>query len=676
MKPVTKYPMLAAGLLLTLIKVGAGGTAFAADRPAGRPLIPVFATGAEVTAFCDKGLQTANDTIAKFAALPLDRAKEISTLHQWDLLDMTMGDVAGPIAITSATSPEKAVRDAAEACELKLSAIQTQLFQNLDIYERFRSIDAKDAIDTQVKAITLESFEDAGVALSSAQRARSKEIFDRLDALGIEFSRNTREKLATVAMTPAELEGLPKSYIDSHKPNDKGVIELKLNYPDYNPFMDNAVSSEARRRYYVTFNQIGGQRNLDILNEATQLRKELAGIFGKPSYAHYIIARRMAGTAETALKFLAEVKQKVEEVEKRDLDILRKEKADMLGRTPDEVKIELWDTSFYAERVRRAKYAVDQNALRRYFPTEASIEWMFDLTQRLYGVRFVKTDAPTWHPDVRYYDIIDDKNQRIAGAYLDPFPREGKYNHAAVWSVRSASARIGRTPISVLVTNLDRNGLTQSELRTLLHEFGHLLHGTLSRTRYNALAGTSTRRDFVEAPSQMFEEWALSKEPLALIKNHCKDCPTVDDKMIARLRQAQQFAQGIHYGRQRLMSSYDMAMAGPSPGDSLQTYIQLAEATPLGFAPGTIFPARFGHMFGYAAGYYGYMWSKVIALDMASAWNGKLLDSKVSRRYLDKVLSRGGEVPATVMVRDFLGRETSPEPFFAEITGSKPGIKK
>lgn len=669
MTPTRSHRALtAAFVLLAISNHSHGATALGGERT----LLPVFADTAAVNAYCDAGLAKIKGAVDGLTSLPLETAVGPATLIRWDTVNIAIEDVGGPIAITSATSPHKEVREAAEACELKVSAVQTDLFQNAEAYERVRRFAAQDAVDAQIAKVALEGFEDAGITLSADKRARAKAIFDRLDALGIEFARNSRDNLPTVAMTPADLEGMPQSYLDTHKPNDKGVIELKLNYPDYIPFVDNAMSSEARRRYYMAFNQIGGERNLAILNEASQLRKELATLFGKPSFAHQIISRRMAGSPERVTEFLATVKQKVQDVERTDLDILRAAKAELLGRKPEEVRLERWDTGFYTERVRKAKYAIDQNALRSYFPTEASISWLFDLAQRMYGVKFVAGKAPVWHDDVRYYDVFDANGRQIAGAYFDPFPRDGKYNHAAVWPVRGASTRIGRLPISVLVTNLDRKGLDHRELETLLHEFGHLLHGTLSNTKYTFLAGTGTRRDFVEAPSQMFEEWARNVESLALIRNHCKDCPVVDKKLLDRLVAAKRFGAGIHYSRQYILAAFDMAMAGPNPGDPMATYRAIEEASPQGHTPGTMFPARFGHLLGgYAAGYYGYMWSEVLALDMASAWKGKLLDPKMGRRYLDKVLSRGGEGPADALVRDFLGREPSPEPFFAQITGKR-----
>ncbi len=646
-------------------KVGAGETA-------ARVTLPVFADPTQVQQFCQKGLDRLQQTIAAFAAVPLAEAASPATMPRWDALDIVGDDLGGPLAIVSATSPDKAVRKAADDCTLTLSALQTQLYQNGEVYARLSRATPDSPAAKRLQMLTLEGFEDSGVSLPGEKRARAKAIFDRISALGVEFKRNSSENLGSVTMTVAELEGMPQSYRESHPANADGLIELKMNYPDFVPFMENAISPEARRRYYTAFNRIGGERNLAILNEAAQLRKELASLFGKPSFAHHIIARRMAGSPENVLRFLDSVQAKVAEAELRDLATLRQAKADFLGRPVAETKLERWDTTFYTERVRRSRFNVDQDALRRYFPTESSVAWLMDLAQRLFAVRFVPAEVPVWHPDVRYFDIVDATGQRIAGAYFDLYPREGKYNHAAVWPVRGGATGIGRQPISVLVTNMNRQGLDHGELETLLHEFGHLLHGTLSRTEFSSMSGTSVRRDFVEAPSQMLEEWARHLEPMALIRNHCTDCPAVDADLLRRINQARRFGAGIHYSRQHVLATFDMAMAGPQPGDSLATYSALEKASALGHTPGTMFPARFGHLLGgYAAGYYGYMWSEVIALDMASQWHGKLMNTDVSLRYRDLVLARGGETPAEQIVREFLGREPSPTAFFAEITGSR-----
>jgi thimet oligopeptidase len=277
-----------------------------------------------------------------------------------------------------------------------------------------------------------------------------------------------------------------------------------------------------------------------------------------------------------------------------------------------------------------------------------------------------------WHPDVRYFDVTDAKSGAfLSSFYLDLYPREGKYNHAAAFPVRGVSTLAKRTPQSVLVTNFNRQGLDHNEMETLLHEFGHVLHGILSKTDYNSHAGTSTRRDFVEAPSQMFEEWVRREQPLSLFAKVCPECPRLGLDDIARLEAARRYGQGIRYGRQWLLAAYDMSLS-TDPKPSLEVWTRMERATPLGHVEGTMLPAAFSHIAAhYAAGYYGYMWSEVMALDMLSVFSKDMLDPKVGRRYRDTILAQGGQVEPADMVRRFLGREPSSEAFFAEITGRR-----
>jgi thimet oligopeptidase len=294
------------------------------------------------------------------------------------------------------------------------------------------------------------------------------------------------------------------------------------------------------------------------------------------------------------------------------------------------------------------------------------------VAQRLYGVKFAERKVPAWHEDVRYFDVLDAKSGKfISGFYLDLFPREGKYNHAAAFPVRGASLRAKRTPLSALVTNFDREGLNHNELETMMHEFGHVLHGVLSRTDYNPEAGTSVKGDFVEAPSQMFEEWARRAQPLALFKQVCPECPQLSADEIKRLDDARRYGSGNLYTNQWLYATYDMALS-TDPQPPLPLWVKLESQTALGHVDGTMLPAGFSHIASnYAAGYYGYMWSQVIALDMLSAFKGDLLDPKVGRRYREAILSQGGQVEEMDQVRKFLGRDPSPDAFFAEITGRR-----
>jgi len=258
----------------------------------------------------------------------------------------------------------------------------------------------------------------------------------------------------------------------------------------------------------------------------------------------------------------------------------------------------------------------------------------------------------------------------LSGIYLDLFPREGKYSHAAAFGVRSASLLAKRTPISVLVANFDSKGLNHRELETLLHEFGHILHGVLSRTRYASHGGTNVERDFVEAPSQMYEEWGNRMESLSLLREHCSSCPEIDESLVSRIRAARKFGSGIDYGRQHLYAAFDMALSSAEPGECLEVWKKMERASPMGHIEGTSFPGTFEHIAsGYAAGYYGYMWAKVIALDLIAAFGPDLMNTSAGRRFRDLILSRGSELPARDLVEEFLGRPVSSEAFFQEIRG-------
>jgi thimet oligopeptidase len=277
---------------------------------------------------------------------------------------------------------------------------------------------------------------------------------------------------------------------------------------------------------------------------------------------------------------------------------------------------------------------------------------------------------------VIYLDVKDAvSGALVGGIYLDLYPREGKYKHAAAWPVRGVSRRSARKPISVLVTNFNREGLTHDELETLLHEFGHVLHGVLSDTFYVGHAGTSVERDFVEAPSQMYEEWASRMESLSLLRMQCADCPAIDESLVQRLNAAKKFGAGIDYGRQLLYASFDMALSSEKPGRALEVWAGMEGDTPMGYVPGTQFPGTFEHISsGYAAGYYGYMWAKVIALDLVSAFGADLMNSEIGRRFREMILSRGSEEPARDLVERFLGRPVASDAFFHHIGGTVGGL--
>jgi thimet oligopeptidase len=637
-----------------------------------RPLIPLL-DAAAIAARCDGELARARAALKAMES----RKGPAGVLAELNRLSIGFADFAYPVYLLQSVSPDQATRDAARACLEKLLPFETEITQSEPLFGRVSALKPADAIDRAYRQDLLEKFEDGGAALPPDKRKRAKEIVDEIEKMALQFSKNVNEDPTRVVLTVAEATGLPESWLAARQRDGEGNLVLGLDYPTVVPFLTLATDEEARRKVWLAKQREGGTANIALLDRALGLRYELAQLHGEPDFATYALKRRMARTPAAVADFLATVKGAVDTVEARELEELRADKAAALGQPLPAVKLNRWDVAFHQERVRKARYRIDQEALRAYFPTAASVTYTLRLAELLYGVKFVERRVATWHEDVRYLDVFERRADGQAGAfvggiYLDLYPRDGKYNHAAAFPVRSVSTLARRTPISVLVTNFNRKGLDHDELETLLHEFGHVLHGVLSKTRYADQGGTAVKRDFVEAPSQMFEEWARREEPLALFARICPECPRLTSEQVRQLDAARRFGRGVYFGRQWQFAVYDMTLHGGRPPAALEAWIALEKKTRLGYVEESLFPAGFGHLMGgYAAGYYGYMWSQVLALDMLSAFDGKLLNPAVGRRYRHTILANGGQRPPDALVEAFLGRKPTSEAFYAEVTGRR-----
>ena len=637
-------------------------------------LLPLF-KAAEIPSLCDASLDSMQKDIQIFENKKIkNKAKAGPYLAEWDELHAKARDFGAAVGLYSNVDPDPALRQAADDCELKISKYQTTLYQNPKLYAQFKKLKASDPIDQKFLEDILEQFENTGVQLSAEKQKRLKEIIEESTKLGQDFSKNVRDNPEKVEFTPAEMKGLPESYIANLKKNEKGNYLLGFDYPEYQPFMELAESDEARKRYQTAYTRRGTEQNLQFMKKAIDLRYEMAQLFDKESYAHSALEFRMAKTPEAVNGFLDEVYAKVAPLEKQDVEQLRQFKAETLKVPLEKAEITRWNQGYWSEKLRQAKYKVDQEKLRDYFPTEASQKWLFSISSELYGIEFKPVKVKAWHDEVEYYAVHDKATgEFLGGLYVDKYPREGKYGHAAVWGAYGGSTLNQRRPVSVLVTNFNRKGLNSNELETFVHEMGHALHGILSKTRYTEQSGTSVERDFVEAPSQMYEEWARRLETLSKVADYCEPaCPRVDAAMTERLKNVKNYGRGLHYARQALYAQYDMALHGKDAKniEPLKLWQDMEGKTALGYVSGQQFPGQFGHLMGgYQAGYYSYMWSEVIALDMLSSFGDQLMDKKVGAHYRNTVLAQGGQKHGEQMVKDFLGRDPDSKAFFNEISG-------
>lgn len=665
MIPIQKH-MAVLALITGVLQTAPVARAEPAELRLPGPTFPHYASAADVKARCDAGLKGARQRVHALERRRLDGG----WLAAYDDLTVYQEDQQGPNDFVLNVHPDKAIRDAAQACSLRWGDFQSALGQNERLYRALRKAPQADAIDAELVRLASAQFEDGGVALPGPQRKRAKQILDRLTALGQQFDKNIRDAGIRVSFTEEELKGVPDSVWKQAARDPQGRVLLGVDYPSYVPVMQLADSAAARERMWWARVNLGGQGNLDLLAQMVTLRTEYAGLFGYGNYVDFNLRRRMAHDAATATRFLDSVSEAVAERERQELVELREAKAAHLGTPLAQTRIERWDSSYYAERVKRAKYSVDQNAFRPYFPPQQSLLFAMRIIEQLMGVRYQRVDNPLWHEEAQTYVVSDvASGKAIAQLYVDLYPRDGKYNHAAVWPLRGSATRIGRTPAAALVVNFDRNGLTLDEVETLLHELGHAVHVDLSKTRYAGQAGTTVVHDFVEAPSQMLEDWVYDRRVLQLMQQVCPDCKPIPDEMLAQAVAARRFGKGSYFGRQHLYAAYDLALHQSTKAEPGPLWAGMEGATPLGHVPGSMFPASFAHIAGggYAAGYYGYLWSLVVATDLRTAFAADKLDASVGRRYRDLVLGQGAQKPAPELVRDFLGREFNSQAFFTEL---------
>ncbi len=603
-------------------------------------------------------------------SIDVENAKAV--LGGWNQMEILLQNLDGTMELLAETSPDAAVRKAAEACNLKIAALPNQYLQSTALYARVKAVKPKDPVDAAARDYILDAFEERGVALDVPRRERAKVIFERLDKVAQDFSRNTREVTQKLAFSDADLKGVPPDALKGRAKDGEGRWIFGMDYPEHDAIMNNVEVESTRKAYWLAFNQRGGKQNLELLNEAATLRRELAGLMGVDNFADWTIKRKMAGDAKQVNQFLADVQGRVELLEKKELAELSAEKGTFIGQA--DAKVQRWYLLFYQQRLKKSRYSVDQEVVRAQFPVKPTTDWLLKVSSTLYGVEFRENKhLKTWQEDVRGFDVFDPKSGKyMSSFYLDLFPRDGKYKHAAAFPVRRGSLATGRTPVSVLVTNFSRDGFNQLELETLFHEFGHIMHGVLSKARYVFQSGTGVKRDFVEAPSQMYEEWSRRPESLALFGQVCPTCKPIDLQLMERLNAARAFGQGIHYSRQGLLARWDMALHGAKPVDAMAQWIAMESKTPLGHVAGSMGIASFGHVLqGYSAGYYGYMWSEVLALDMLSPFGDNVMDVKVGARYRKMILERGSEAHPAQLVQAFLGRKPTPEAFFKEINGQR-----
>lgn len=601
-----------------------------------------------------EGLAAARAIAEELRATP--PAATLDLLRSWDELSRHLSNVAATASLLANVHPLEPVRTACEQAEIDVDRYVTELQQDRALYDVFAAADATglDPVAARLLDKTLEDFRRAGVDRDEAARVRLAQINDRLTAVGQEFGRTIRDDVRTVRVPPERLAGMPQDWLDAHPADDDGLVTVTTDYPDVVPVRMFAHDADVRHDITVAFLERGWPQNEPLLQEMFALREERATLVGYPDWASYDADVKMIGTGTAIPEFIDRIADAAAEPMRRDLELLlERYRRDV----PDATAITTADSLYYEELVRQERHDVDAQTVRTYFDFGRVRQGLLDVTARLFGVRYdAVPDAPVWHEDVAAYDVLRDGG-RIGRIYLDLHPREGKYKHAAQFTVVDGLA--GRQLAEgALVCNFPRGLMEHDDVVTLFHEFGHLVHHVLGGSgEWTRFAGVATEWDFVEAPSQMLEEWAWDADVLRTFAVSADGEP-IPAHLVARMRAADDFGKGYQARTQMFYAAMSYWFHTSRPADLTAAMQEMqARYSPFPYIEGTHMFASFGHLSGYSSGYYTYMWSLVIAKDLFSAFDpADLFDPEVAGRYRDRVLAPGGTRDAADLVADFLGR--------------------
>jgi thimet oligopeptidase len=656
-KHLTLYLMLMVATCSAVVSRAAG----ADDAP--------FWTGqrdaASFTKLQEDRLTKAKQSLDRLLAVTGKRKIE-NTLKPYNEMLTYLDAVANQASLIKEVHPDESVRTAAEKIYQQADAFNTEVSLNRAVYDAIAALDLSGA-DPETRYFaerTLRDFRLAGVDKDEATRKRIKELRDELVVIGQEFARNTRDdKRTVIANSVAELDGLPADYIARHKPSPDGTITLTIDYPDSLPIFSYAKNEDLRKRMFMAYNNRAYPQNMAVLDRMIAKRHELANLVGFTNWADYITADKMVGSGKNAAMFIDRIVEASKTMAAKEYQtLLARKQKDVPGATV----VNAWESAYYSELVRKADYAFDSQSVRPYFPYDRVKQGLLDVTSKLFGVTFQPAkNVPVWHPSVEAYEMLE--GGKVVGRfYLDMHPREGKYNHAAEFSTRTGI--VGQQiPEATLVCNFpggdpnDPGLMEHGEVQTFFHEFGHLIHELFAgRHKWVGVGGTRTEQDFVEAPSQMLEEWTWDPATLRLFAKHYQTNEPIPVELVKQMRRASEFGKGLGVRTQMVYAKLSLSIYDRPPADvNTDTLVKtlMEKYRPFPLVDGTHFQTAFGHLDGYSAVYYTYMWSLVIAKDMFSQFDKSNLESPVvAKRYRDTVLAPGGSQPAAKLVESFLSR--------------------
>jgi Zn-dependent oligopeptidase len=572
-----------------------------------------------------------------------------------------------------------------------LTAHSNDILLDEELFNRIQQVyTQKDILNLSEEQKTLldktyKAFVRNGANLDDRQKSRLREIDGELSQLGLKFGENVlaeTNKFELVIEKEEDLAGLPEAIREmaaqtAEEKNRPGKWVFTLAFPSYVPFMTYAENRELRKQLFIAYNTKSckgdAMDNQQHIKDMLRLKNERVNLLGYPRFADFILEERMAKSPTKVMDFLHNLLEKAKPQALEEIAELTAFAKELDGLE----RLEKWDFSYYAEKLKKQKYEVDDELLRPYFKLENVIQGVFKTAEKLFDIRFIENhDIPKYHPDVITYEVKDLAGNHVAVFYADFFPRAGKRNGAWMTSYRGQKIIKGveyRPHVSIVCnftkpTKTKPSLLTFNEVTTLFHEFGHALHGLLAKGNYESLSGTSVYWDFVELPSQIFENWCYEKDCLDLFARHFETKEPISEELIQKIKNAANFHQGYQTVRQISFGLLDMAYHGSDPSSitDITSFEKetMKETNLLPEVEGTLMSTSFSHIFqgGYAAGYYSYKWAEVLDADAFELFLEKgIFDPETAASFKNNILAAGGSEYPSILFKRFRGRDPKPE---------------
>lgn len=647
-------------------------------------------TPAAVTGAISNAIAEAEAALARIAAQPLDKLSFATTVGALDDAMWRAGQVANRVVLIRETSPEPAVRDAATEAIKVFQDWAVGLDYREDVYRVIKAYaDSRPALegeDAKLLKETLRDYRRAGLHLPEPERKQVETLRKELARLCTDFERNVTLAEKTLVFSRAELDGVPEDFLNLPEIKtgpDQYTIKVNVTW-QYLTVMENAHNEATRKRVLIAHHNLAREQNIPLLERILALRDAIAKKLGYPTWADYQLEVKMARTAARAIEFETNLVAALDPKFRAELEQMRALKVQDTGNA--DAKIQLWDWRYYANRLKKQNYNVDPESLKVYFPLERTLHGMFGVFEKIFHVRFEQVEPEyKWVDELQLWAVFDAESGMPLGLfYLDLFPRPGKYNHFAVFDLISGKqlpdGRYHR-PVAAMVCNFpppqpDRPSLLKhSDVETIFHEFGHVMHQVLTRAKYSRFAGTSVPRDFVEAPSQMLENWVWDKSVLDTFAADYRDpVKKIPGEILNQLRAARFATEATRYRRQLAFGLMDLMLhtriTEANAHETLALANKILSEIFLPVPEDTALPAYFGHLVGYDAAYYSYAWADVIASDMATCFESSpqgYFDPALGKRLRTEIYEPGDSRDVNISIIRFLGREYNIEPFLKKI---------